>query len=292
MRPRPSTPSSSPPRAARSAAAAASDLLDVTPQDALAHPTWSMGPKITVDSATLMNKGLELIEAHFLFGVPYERIEVVVHPTLGRPLARPLPRRRRARAPRLPRHAGADLLRADVPGARRDADPAARPRVGHDARVPARPTSRRSPCLRLAREAGEAGGTAPCVLNAANEVAVAAFLAGDAVLPRDPRGRRADARRSDDCRPRGISPTWSRSMPRRVASRDAADAGARRVNIAIAIAGLAFLVIIHEAGHFFVARAVGMRPRKFYLFFPPAIVKRSGATASSTASGRSRSAAT
>ena len=53
----------------------------MTPEDALAHPTWSMGPKITIDSATLMNKGLELIEAHFLFGVPYERIEVVVHPT-------------------------------------------------------------------------------------------------------------------------------------------------------------------------------------------------------------------
>src|SRR5438876_9799457 len=57
------------------------ELQDVTPEDALAHPTWSMGPKITVDSATLANKGLELIEAHFLFGVPYDRIEVVIHPT-------------------------------------------------------------------------------------------------------------------------------------------------------------------------------------------------------------------
>src|SRR4051794_15638610 len=57
------------------------ELEDVTPQDALAHPTWSMGPKITVDSATLANKGLELIEAHFLFGIPFERIEVVIHPT-------------------------------------------------------------------------------------------------------------------------------------------------------------------------------------------------------------------
>src|SRR5438094_1502929 len=57
------------------------ELEDVTPEEALAHPTWSMGPKITIDSATLANKGLELIEAHFLFGLPYERIEVVVHPT-------------------------------------------------------------------------------------------------------------------------------------------------------------------------------------------------------------------
>src|SRR5712691_7449917 len=57
------------------------ELDDVTPDDALAHPTWRMGPKITIDSATLANKGLELIEAHFLFGLPYERIEVVVHPT-------------------------------------------------------------------------------------------------------------------------------------------------------------------------------------------------------------------
>src|SRR5262249_5146039 len=55
-------------------------LTNVTPEDALAHPTWSMGPKITIDSATLANKGLEVIEAHFLFGVPYDRIEVIVHP--------------------------------------------------------------------------------------------------------------------------------------------------------------------------------------------------------------------
>src|SRR5437879_9138726 len=57
------------------------ELTDVTPEEALAHPTWSMGPKITIDSATLANKGLEIVEAHFLFGVPYERIEVVIHPT-------------------------------------------------------------------------------------------------------------------------------------------------------------------------------------------------------------------
>ena len=72
----------------------------MTVEEALAHPTWSMGPKITVDSATLANKGLELIEAHYLFGLPYERIEVVVHPTSVVHALVALPRRRRARASR------------------------------------------------------------------------------------------------------------------------------------------------------------------------------------------------
>ena len=67
------------------------ELGDVSPDEALAHPTWRMGPKITVDSATLANKGLELIEAHFLFGIPYEQIEVVHPAHLDRPLARALP---------------------------------------------------------------------------------------------------------------------------------------------------------------------------------------------------------
>ena len=70
----------SPRAAARSAGASAHELADVTPQQALAHPTWDMGPVVTVNSATLVNKGLEIIEAHLLFGIPYERIDVVVHP--------------------------------------------------------------------------------------------------------------------------------------------------------------------------------------------------------------------
>ena len=116
------------------------ELADVTPDEALAHPTWNMGPKITIDSATLANKGLELIEAHFLFGLPYEQIEVVVHPTLDRARARALPRRRRARAPRLPGHARADLVRAHVPGARGDAGRRRSTSLRADARVPrARP---------------------------------------------------------------------------------------------------------------------------------------------------------
>ena len=90
------------------------ELADVTPEEALAHPTWSMGAKITIDSATLANKGLEVIEAHFLFGLPYDRIEVRRASDLDRARPRPLPRRRRDRAPRLSGHARADLVRAHL----------------------------------------------------------------------------------------------------------------------------------------------------------------------------------
>jgi 1-deoxy-D-xylulose-5-phosphate reductoisomerase len=154
------------------------DLDSVTREEALAHPTWDMGGKITIDSATLMNKGLELIEAHHLFGVPYDRIDVVVHPQSivhalvhlndGASLA----------------HMGYPDMRVPISYALNYPD-----RVD----VPVRtldlvelgeltfeaPDLDSFPCLRLAREAAEAGGTAPCVLNAANEVAVHAFLAGD-----------------------------------------------------------------------------------------------------------------
>lgn len=151
------------------------ELEGVSVQDALAHPTWDMGGKITIDSATLMNKGLEMIEAHHLFGTPYEQIDVLVHPQSivhslidlcdGASLA----------------HLGyPDMLvpisyglhypdRVDVPVPRLDLAA-----VGNlsfeavDEDVFA--------CLRLARQAAVAGGTAPCVLNAANEVAVHAFL--------------------------------------------------------------------------------------------------------------------
>jgi 1-deoxy-D-xylulose-5-phosphate reductoisomerase len=152
------------------------ELADVTPQDALAHPTWNMGAKITIDSSTLANKGLEVIEAHYLFGLPYERIEVLVHPP------------------------------SIVHGIVRFCDGAALAHIGHpDMRVPisyaltyparvatpvaaldltAQPLEFFEPdletfrLLALARDAGERGGTYPCAFNAANEVAVAAFLEG------------------------------------------------------------------------------------------------------------------
>ncbi len=153
-----------------------SDLGSVTPTEALAHPTWNMGPKITVDSATLMNKGLEVIEAHYLFGLEYERIEVVVHPTS---VIHALVRFRDGAALA---HVGYPDMRVPISYALTYPDRAATP-------VPALDFSQGMiwefsppdldafPCLALARAAGEAGGTAPCVLNAANEVAVESFLA-------------------------------------------------------------------------------------------------------------------
>lgn len=152
----------------------APELENVTAEEALAHPIWSMGPKITIDSATLANKGLELIEAHFLFGIPYERIEVVIQPS------------------------------SIVHGLVRFADGAAIAHLGYpDMRVPIsyalnypervetpvpplaldrleffQPDLETFRLLALAREAGERGGSYPCAFNAANEVAVGAFLEG------------------------------------------------------------------------------------------------------------------
>jgi 1-deoxy-D-xylulose-5-phosphate reductoisomerase len=154
------------------------ELEGVTVEQALKHPTWAMGGKITIDSATLMNKGLELIEAHHLFAVPYDRIDVVVHPqsiihsliTLndGAALA----------------HLGYPDMRVPISYALHHPErvdvPAMRPldlaQVG--ALTFEHVDTDAFPALRLAREAAVEGGTAPCVLNAANEVAVHAFLSG------------------------------------------------------------------------------------------------------------------
>jgi len=154
------------------------DLAAVTREQALAHPTWDMGGKISIDSATLMNKGLELIEAHHIFGVPYEQIDVVVHPQSivhslvhlndGASLA----------------HLGYPDMRVPISYAlnypeRTDLpveplDLAALGSLTFEA-----PDEDTFACLRLARQAAAAGGTAPCVLNAANEIAVHSFLQGD-----------------------------------------------------------------------------------------------------------------
>jgi len=153
------------------------ELADVTPDDALAHPTWNMGEKNTIDSAALMNKGLELIEAHHLFGVPYDSIDVLVHPQSivhalvhlndGASLAHlGLPDMRVPIS-----YALHHPQRSDVP-----LDTLDLASIGRLTFEP--PDEETFACLRLAREAARAGGTAPCALNAANEVAVAAFLAG------------------------------------------------------------------------------------------------------------------
>ncbi len=150
------------------------ELASVTAEQALAHPTWSMGPKITIDSATLANKGLELIEAHFLFGFPYDRIEVVIHPSS---IVHGIVRLRDGAALA---HLGMPDMRVPISYALTYPDRAPTP-------VPPLelttlefhpPDLETFPLLRLAREAGEAGGTHPCAFNAANEVAVGAFLEG------------------------------------------------------------------------------------------------------------------
>jgi 1-deoxy-D-xylulose-5-phosphate reductoisomerase len=153
------------------------DLAGVSPTEALAHPTWSMGPKITVDSATLMNKGLELIEAHFLFALPYDRIEVVIHPSS---VVHALVRLRDGAALA---HLGYPDMRVPISFALTYPTRAATPIPPLDLASGVilefrAPDEDAFPCLALARAAGEAGRTAPCVLNAANEVAVAAFLDG------------------------------------------------------------------------------------------------------------------
>jgi len=158
--------------------ATAEELETMTPAQAVAHPNWSMGAKISTDSATLMNKGLELIEAHYLFGLPSRSIDILIHPQsvvhsmvefvdgsvlaqLGSPDMRiPIA------------YALAWPERLETPAERLDLKAVGR--LDFDA-----PDTTRFPALRLAREALEQGGAAPTVLNAANEVAVAAFLAGN-----------------------------------------------------------------------------------------------------------------
>ncbi|MGZ8687540.1 MAG: 1-deoxy-D-xylulose-5-phosphate reductoisomerase [Gaiellaceae bacterium] len=154
-----------------------SELAAVTAAAALAHPTWKMGHKISVDSATLANKGLELIEAHWLFGLPYERIEVVVHPTsVVHSLVR-------LRDGALLAHLGHPDMRVPISFALTYPERAATPverldlAAGVELRFEA-PDGDAFPLLDLARRAGERGGTFPCAYNAANEVAVAAFLEG------------------------------------------------------------------------------------------------------------------
>jgi len=202
------------------------DLSAVTVEEALAHPTWEMGGRITIDSATLMNKGFEAIEAHHLFAVGYDRIDVVVHPQslvhsliqlndgsslahLGHPDMRvPI-----SYALHYPDRADVDLRQLDL---------AEVGELTFEA-----PDLETFGCLRLALEAGGAGGTAPCVLNAADEVAVAAFLAGEipftgiaaviervlAEMPAQPVGHfddlfaaDAEARRRSEDHVRGLTP--------------------------------------------------------------------------------------
>ena len=170
-------------------------LAEVTLDEALAHPTWDMGPVVTINSATLVNKGLEVIEAHLLFGIPFDRIEVVVHPTSvvhsmveftdGSTLAQASP----------PTMLIPIALGLSWPDRLADVAPPVDwtsaqtweffP-LDHDA----------FPAVRLARRAGEQGGTAPAVYNAANEVCVEAFRTGRPGVRRHRRHGRLGARRA------------------------------------------------------------------------------------------------
>ena len=239
-------------------------------EEALRHPTWAMGGKITIDSATLMNKGLELIEAHHLFGTPYERIDVVVHPQSvvhsyvllcdGAALA----------------HLGHPDMRVPISYALHYPE-----RVD----VPVRPLDLAEigaltfepvdtdafPCLRLAREAAAAGGTAPCVLNAANEVAVHAFLNGRLDFLGIPAIIESALERLP-ARPRARLRVAPRGRPRGARGRVRADRGAH-VSWLLAFLGFAALIILHEFGHFAAAKATGMRVERFSLFFPPLLAR-------------------
>ena len=155
--------------------ASAAEMAQATPEQACAHPNWSMGRKISVDSATMMNKGLELIEASYLFGLPESRLDVLVHPqsivhsmveyedgSMLAQLGNPDMRTPIAHALAHPERIDSGVAPLSL---------AAIGRLDFEA-----PDLQRFPCLRLAHEALRAGGAAPCVLNAANEVAVTAFL--------------------------------------------------------------------------------------------------------------------
>jgi 1-deoxy-D-xylulose-5-phosphate reductoisomerase len=184
--------------------ASAETIGAATPAQAVAHPNWSMGAKISVDSATMMNKGLELIEAHYLFGLPSERIDILVHPQSvvhsmvefvdGSVLAQ----------------LGSADMRIPIAYAlawpERMATPAQRLDLAAIARLDFEaPDLDRFPALRLARDALEAGGAAPVVLNAANEVAVAGFLAGRIAFPEISRLVQEALMAADYGAPRSIS---------------------------------------------------------------------------------------
>lgn len=157
--------------------ASAEELRVATPTQAVAHPKWSMGAKISVDSATLMNKGLEVIEAHYLFGLPSGRIDVLIHPqSVVHSLVEFLDGSVLAQL-------GSPDMRIPIAYAlawpKRMETPARRLDLAEIARLDfEQPDLERFPALRLAREALEQGGSAPAVLNATNEVAVANFLDG------------------------------------------------------------------------------------------------------------------
>ena len=197
----------------------------VTPAEALNHPTWSMGRKITIDSATLMNKGLEVIEARWLFGVAADRIEVLIHPQSvvhsmvefvdGTVLAQLGVTDMRAAHP---------VRALAIPSAGRRAIPRHGLHAAPCASTSTPPDRERFPCLDLAYGRWRGGGTLPAVLNAANEEAVAAFLDGRVPFPPSPSRPRGDGRARDRAASPGLddvlaADAWAREQRARAAWR-------------------------------------------------------------------------
>ena len=250
--------------------ATAAELAAVTPAQALRHPTWTMGAKITIDSATLANKGLEVIEAHWLYDVDYDAIEVVIHPqSVVHSAVRFVDGSLKAQL-------GTPDMRLPIQYALtypdRRPSPAAPPDLVAAGRLDFRaPDETRFPALRIAREAGRLGPRASAALIAADEVAVARFLDGSLDFPGIPRLLEAavDAvRRAGRAEPdvdelvaldaRG--PRRLRHHPLR--SSRVTGFVQSIITIVLFILILGVLVIIHELGHFVTARACqGPRPR-------------------------------
>ena len=252
----------------------------ITPAQALRHPTWSMGAKITIDSATLANKGLEVIEAHWLYDVGYDDIEVVIHPqSVVHSAVRFVDGSLKAQL-------GTPDMRLPIQYALtypdRRPSPAAAPDLAGIARLDFRaPDEARFPALRIAREAGRLGPRASAALIAADDVAVARFLDGTLDFPgiaRLARGRR-DA--SDQRRRRRTGRTGSRPAhgPGRRHPSGLRDRAHRRdrvtgfaqsiITILLFIFILGALVVIHELGHFVTARFFNVRVLEFGVGFPP-----------------------
>ncbi len=266
----------------------AADLATVTPAQALAHPTWRMGPVVTINSATLVNKGLELIEAHLLFDLPLTAIDVVVHPqsivhsmvefTDGSTLAQCSPPDMRlpiAMALAWPRRVPDAVPACDWTTAQtwtfEPLDAAAFPAVG------------------LARQVGTAGGVAPAIYNAANEEAVAAFLGGDLAFTgivdtvarvldesaEEGTGNveeLSDVLRAETTRPRA-SPRFDLRHRYHRSCGDVCRADDGRTRTMMTIGILAFVVallvsvMLHEAGHFVTAKLFGMKATQFFVGF-------------------------
>ena len=270
----------SPPAAGRSGAARRDELADVTPEQALAHPTWDMGPVVTINSATLVNKGLEVIEAHLLFDVPL-RPASTSWCTRSRSSTRWSSSSTARRSPRPARRTCGCRSRSASAGRTGCPDAAARLRLDRG-RAPgssSRWTTRRSRRSPGAGRPGEAGGTAPAVYNAANEECVAAFLAG-----RLPFLGIVDtvARVLDDA-PRSANQVPSRtcSTPRRGPGRGRAELIAaasegslhdlRARGRASSPLGILVSVCLHEAGHLLTAKGFGMKVTQYFVGFGPTL---------------------